>query len=212
MTRNLLALADDVFLMAHKEFSARPRLTIPVMGLASAGGLIGELFLARKVGIDVHTRELVVHDPTPPACPLLHSVLHQLIASPEHTAIRVWLEFLALTATEKVADRLVATNVVRRKRSWSGRTCLYPAIEPNENAHLQARISLSGVRGEKLDAQDAALLGIGYATGLDKFLLQDVSHANDYRDAILRALEPGMRCLISELRAAVAAVALNPSR
>jgi hypothetical protein len=73
-------------------------------------------------------------------------------------------------------------------------------------------VSLSGVRGEQLEEQDAVLLGIGYATGLDKFLLQDVSHASDYRDAILRCLTPGMRCLIGELRAAVGAVAVNPSR
>src|ERR1700743_1642557 len=103
-----LWLADEFFLIAHRDYDGRPRLNSSALALGLAGALLVALALHRKLRINPQQLERVVaNSDAPPPDATAHAVLDQLAAEPEIRQISTWLQFLAQTAPQRGAERLV---------------------------------------------------------------------------------------------------------
>src|ERR1700742_1827793 len=108
-----LWLADEFFLIAHRDYDGRPRINSSALTLGLAGALLIELALHRKIRINPQQLELIVASEAPPPDATAHAVMDQLAAEPEIMLISTWLKFLGQTSTQRVADRLVRTGLGR---------------------------------------------------------------------------------------------------
>ncbi|HEX3593077.1 MAG TPA: GPP34 family phosphoprotein [Pseudonocardiaceae bacterium] len=211
-----LWLADEFFLVAHRDYDGRPRLSSSALALGLAGALLVELALHRKLRINTQQLELVVANPdTPPPDAIAHAVMDQLAAEPEIRKISTWLQFLSQTAHQRVAERLVRTGLVQPQTSgppWR-RTVVYPPLDANEAILPAVRIRSLANSRQRLELSDALLTGLAGATGLDGFLLQDLdSDGRQFLRELLGRLPGPLMCLLAETKAEVGAAVLARRR
>ncbi len=211
-----LWLADEFFLIAHRDYDGRPRLNSSALALGLAGALLVELALHRKLRINPQQLELVVaNSDTPPPDATAHAVLDQLAAEPEIREISTWLQFLAQTAAQRVAERLVRAGLVRPQQSgppWR-RANLYPPLDANEAILPAVHIRSVAQNRQPLQLSEALLTGLAAATGLDGFLLQDLdADGRQFLREVLGRLPAPLICLLAETKAAVGAAVLARKR
>ncbi|HKN99978.1 MAG TPA: GPP34 family phosphoprotein [Pseudonocardiaceae bacterium] len=211
-----LWLADEYFLIAHRDYDGRPRLNSSALALGIAGALLIELALHRKIRINPQQLELIVANPDqPPPDATAHAIMDQLIAEPEIMSISTWLQFLGQTGTQRVADRLIRSGVVRPQLTgppWR-RTVLHPPLDANEAILPAVRIRGVASRQEPVELSDALLTGLAAATGLDSFLLQDLdADGRQFLREVIAQLPRPLMCLIAETKAAVGAAVLARRR
>jgi hypothetical protein len=210
-----LWLADEFFLIAHRDYDGKPRLNSSALTLGLAGALLIELALHRRIRINPQQLELVVANPDPPPDATAHAVLDQLIAEPEIMSIATWLKFLGQTSTQRVADRLTRTGLVRPQLAgppWK-RSVLHPPLDANEAIVPAVRIQGIAARRQPLELSDALLTGLSAATGLDSFLVQDLDgESRQFLREVISQLPRPLMCLIAETKAAVGAAVLARRR
>jgi hypothetical protein len=210
-----LWLADEFFLIAHRDYDGKPRLNSSALTLGLAGALLIELALHRRIRINPQQLELVVANPEPPPDATAHAVLDQLIAEPEIMSIATWLKFLGQTSTQRVADRLTRTGLVRPQLAgppWK-RSVLHPPLDANEAIVPAVRIQGIAARQQPLELSDALLTGLSAATGLDSFLLQDLNgESRQFLREVISQLPRPLMCLVAETKAAVGAAVLARRR
>jgi hypothetical protein len=211
-----LWLADEFYLIAHRDYDGRPRLNSSALSLGLAGALLVELALHRKLRINPQQLELIVANPdTPPPDATAHAVMDQLAAEPDIMSIATWLQFLSQTAPERVAERLVRAGLVRSQTTgppWR-RTVLYPPLDANEAILPAVRIRSVANARQRPELSDALLTGLAAATGLDGFLLQDLdADGRQFLREVLGRLPKPLMCLLAETKAAVGAAVLARRR
>lgn len=210
-----LWLADEFYLSAHRDYDGRPRLNASALTLGLAGALLAELAMHRRIRIDPQQLELAVVSAEPPPDATAHAILDQLMGEPAIRSISTWLKYLARSADQRVAERLVRARVVRQVASgpvWR-KSMLHPPMDANDALFPAVRVTGLAVRGLPIELPDALLVGLAAATGLDRFLLQDVDvtgrqHLRSEVDRLPRSLW----CLLVETKAVVGAAVLNRRR
>src|SRR5690348_2767431 len=100
-----LPVADQLYFIAHDDRYGRSRLHQRAVALGLAGALLGELVLLGH--LDVYDGGVFVVRREPPHDALDHSILSLLISQPQHRNLRTWLSYLAESAVDEVAGRLV---------------------------------------------------------------------------------------------------------
>lgn len=210
-----LWLADEFYLSAHRDYDGRPRLNAPALSLGLAGALLAELAMHRRIRVDPQSLELTVVSADPPPDATAHAVLDQLLGEPAIRSLATWLRYLGRTADQRVAERLARARIVRQTVSgpvWRKIT-LYPPMDANDAMFPSVRVTGLAVRGLPIELPDALLVGLAAATGLDRFLLQDVDAAGrqHLRSEVDRLPRP-LWCLLVETKAVVGAAVLNRRR
>ncbi len=210
-----LWLADEFYLSAHRDFDGRPRLNQSALTLGLAGALLAELAMHRRIRVDPQQLELTVVNADPPPDATAHAVLDQLLGEPAIRSISTWLRYLGRSADQRVAERLMRARVVREVVTgpmWR-KTTLHPPMDANDAMFPAARVTGLAVRGLPVELPDALLVGLAAATGLDRFLLQDVDAAGrqHLRTEVDRLPRP-LWCLLVETKAVVGAAVLNRRR
>lgn len=167
-----MLLADELFCIAHDDRTGRSRLHSRVLGLGLAAGLLGELVLCDRVEIADGGGIRVVNR-APPADVLAHATLSQLLAQSQHRDLRTWLAFLAETAVESVAGRLVLAGVWQREeRRRLGRTRVWHVpTDANVVAWRGMRLARLLTSTDVIDTPDAVLAGLVAVTGLVEVVL-----------------------------------------
>jgi Golgi phosphoprotein 3 GPP34 len=210
-----LWLADEFYLSAHRDYDGRPRLNSSALTLGLASALLAELAMHRRIRVDPQQLELTVVSNEPPPDATAHAVLDQLLGEPLIKSISTWLRYLSRTADQRVAERLVRSRIVRQVSTgpmWRKST-LHPPMDANDAMFPSVRVTGLAVRGLPIELPDALLVGLAAATGLDRFLLQDVDavgrqHLRTEVDRLPRSLW----CLLVETKAVVGAAVLNRRR
>lgn len=184
-----LLLADELFCVAHDDRTGRSRLRPRVLALGLAAGLLGELVLYRRVDVlDSGVLRVVSREAPPDA--LAHATLEQLLAQPQHRQVRTWLAFLAESAVDSVAHRLVLAGVwARVEHRRLGRTRIaHLPVDPNVAAWRAIRLGRLLASREPITVPDAVLAGLVAITGLTEIVLWQP----EYR-------EPGMARITAEV-------------
>ncbi|MFY1673169.1 GOLPH3/VPS74 family protein [Plantactinospora sp. WMMB334] len=206
-----MRFADDFWRLAHHDVTGKPRVNVRVAGLGLAAALLGELVWAGR--IDVRDGWLRLVDLTPPADVLAHTVLDQLVAQPQHTAVRIWLDFLAHDAVEQVAQRLWRTGHVRReasRRLLRSAEVRWVPVDWNVAHWPTARLSLQLRDRRPMSQADAFLACLVAVTGLDDHLLEDApATSRDYLRHLTSTLSPPLRELLTHTHVAVGEAVLS---
>lgn len=203
----MLRLADELFFIGIDDRTGSRRLSPRVFGLGLAAGLLGELLLDHKLDLSGGN---VQPSPgkTPPSDGLAHTTWEQIVAEPRTHPIPTWLAGLSRHAEQQVADRLHRSGHVdiQQVRRWGlGRpTNLYPPTDINTAYWPTARLATHLGSRRQLTWQDAALVGMVAATGLDGYVLYAAEpEAREYMRHILDHLFPHLAELVAQLRIAV---------
>lgn len=199
-----MRLADDYWWLVHDPVSGKPCLNARVAGLGLAAALLAELVFARRM--DVRHGRLWVIDPSPPEDVLAHAVLEQLVAHPQHTAVRVWLDFLCADAGTRVAERLWRAGHLRREssRGLFRRGVRWVPVDWNTACWPGARLSTWVRERRPMSQADVFLSGLAVATGLDSDMFQDLppASAESLRELISRSAPP-LHELLTQTQCAV---------
>jgi hypothetical protein len=202
-------LADELFLLAHDDVTGRPRVGPRVLGLGLAGALLGELVLCGRVTL--RRGVLVVVDARPPSDAVAHMVLDQLLREPLPHGVRDWLVFLAVSAPQRVAERLASAGLITRSRSrrpWvHGR---WVPADMNIAFAPLARLRMLVEEGRAMSAPEVSLAGLVVATGLAPIVLWSTSpHAAGYLDHAVSTLAEPLGVLVAQTQAAVGNAVLS---
>ena len=202
-------LADDLYLLAHHEITGKPHLQPRAVGLGLAGALLAELTLLGTICI--RPDEIMVTDGAPPGDGLARSVLALVLSEQERHVAQRWLLFLARTAAADVAGRLEQSGYLTRvtARRFGRGERLVPVDADCAFAPLvRVRSVLSS--SQPAAAQSAALAGLATACGLGHQLSMYLPpNARPRLDEAVGRLDPGLRDLIAQTRAAVDSALLS---
>lgn len=180
-------------------------------GLGLAAALLGELLWVRR--ISVRDGLLWVVDKTPPSDVVTHTVLEQLVAQPQHTTVRIWLDFLARDAADLVAQRLWRAGHVRRevsRRLLRADGVRWVPVDWNTAHWPTARLSIHLRDRARMTQTDVFLAGLVAATGLDEGLLQKApASSHDYLRQVIAALPAPVRELVTHTEVAVGQAVLS---
>lgn len=222
-----LRLADEFFLVAHNHDAdtIMPRLHGTGIDLGLAGALLAELVLDRRV--EITEGQVVVFDPTPPRDELAASLLRDIVMEPPHI-VRVWLEYVAHDARDKVGSRLhVAGQLaqVKSRKWWGGPAVQYRAVNAERALIPEVRLhdllarphpSLTGARisQDHKMTQDVTLAALAHATGLLSALLwyHGPHRARSQLDELKRTLPAPLLELAKQTEAAVGDAVLGRRR
>ncbi|MGI5238860.1 GOLPH3/VPS74 family protein [Dactylosporangium sp. CA-139066] len=206
-------LADDFYCVAYHERTGRSWLQSRVLGLGLAGALLGELVLFGRVCIDRGV--IAVVDDAPPPDPLVHATLAQVLTFSQHRDVRTWLAFLARTATDAVAGRLVEGRVLQRvqHRRFGRRRVSYAPRDVNVVAWRPVRLAGRLTAPDPIEAPDVVLGGLVGVTGLARVVLwqPELREAGMARlSAEVARLHPSLRDLLAHVEAALGDAVLAP--
>lgn len=180
-----------------------PRLT----GLGLAAAILGELMLAGRITVDSATGEarIAVVNSAPVADSVDQSALNHILAEPTHS-LQVWLQFLARTAHADVAARMTEAGLLNPP---SGRLLSrrQAPVDPNTALWPAGRLNLAIQRGQRLDTQDALLLGLIVVTTVARIVLWEPG--SPHVSASIAALPAPFGELIAHTKAAIGNAVLS---
>lgn len=161
-----LALPDALLLLAlDEERGTAARSAELDQGLG--GAVVLELALRQR--LDVVDGKVVVTDQEPTGDPVLDGVLARVAADRRQRTPKHWVVKASKDARRAVADRLVASGVLRREeRRVLGLfpVTSLPAGDRGPEAAVRARLDDAVLRGLAPDERTAALAALVHATGL----------------------------------------------
>jgi hypothetical protein len=168
-----LRLADDLWVIAHSDRTVR--LNEVALGLALAGGLLGELALSGH--IVMRDGIVSVRDETPPVDAACHAIAEQILAEPRRHHVRVWLKFLSHSAPEAVVGRLLRAGLiapVEQRRRLARTSVVHRPVDANQAywRSLRLRYALAGRYGPT-EWDDMFLAGLVEAAGFLPAVLND---------------------------------------
>ena len=202
-------LADDLYLMAHHEITGRPHLQPRAVGLGLAGALLAELMLLGNISI--RPDGVMAADRALPRDELARSVLRLVLSEHERHAAQRWLLFLARTAEVDVAGRLEQSGYLTRVTSWRfGRGERWVPVDADSAFAPLVRVKSVLSSSQPVTVQSAALAGLAAACGLGHQLsLYLPPKARRRLDEAVEELDPALRDLIAQTRAAVDSAVLS---
>ncbi|MBB5157936.1 GPP34 family phosphoprotein [Saccharopolyspora phatthalungensis] len=218
-----LRVADRFFLAAHTgENRLSARIDGALVALGCAGALLAELILEEEIAVTPSVR------PSGKGrCPdfLSWVILREIRQEPGHD-LRTWLEYLGLTATEKVRARLTMTDVLREvpvSAGWRGGTAAAWRFAETGASKAEEELEVLFTSSETTAGSDvitipARLAEITLAllvreTGLLRQvrLPKHIARQGDYRMESWEPRIPGpLRTLINEVAAARGQSAITP--
>jgi hypothetical protein len=202
-------LADDLYLLAHHEITGKPHLQPRAVGLGLAGALLAELMLLGTICI--RSDRVMVADRTPPGDGLARSVLGLVLSEHERYTAQRWLLFLARTAAADVAGRLEQSGYLTRVTTRRfGRGERWVPVDADCAFAPLVRVKSVLSSSQPVAVQSAALAGLAAACGLGHQLaLYLPPNARDRLEEAVGQLDPGLRDLIAQTRAAVDSALLS---
>lgn len=211
-----LRLADELFLIAHDDFSGKPKSAANLLDTALAGAALAELVLDNRLMVDGNG--VTVLDGQLRQEPVTDLILSEIMSRGNGHPARLWLVYLRdqQQICERVGNRLVSKGWVRRveSRSLSLRMSVrWPGVDPNRAAAPRVRLAGALQRVDKpLEPYAAMLAALSRAGGLTRVLSLLDSSVVERIDATRRMLPPPLRALLSAVDATVAASAVSVRR
>ena len=210
-------LAADFFLIAHDEFSGKPRISAVLLACGLAGAQLAELVMDGR--IIVESGRLLATDARGDGGDEVGTYVVETIRQQSSThSVRVWVETLVEMLPELVARQLIVDGVVRREEG--GRQLMrrrpdrFPATDLLAAARPRLRLEHMLRTPQEFDLSGAVLAVLVGVLGVEPTLDPNIDRA-DTRELIdrLRTHMPSdLQNLIEGVEAAVAAASLTVRR
>lgn len=206
-------LGDDLFLIAHDDYTGKAAASPKTLDPALAGALLGELALDGRIA--VANGQVYIADGRAWQEPVADRTLSEIIHRGDGHSVRTWVRFLAPRIPQQIGERLVDAGVLRREnaRRLNLRTTVrWPGIDRNRAAVPRAVLTAILERTtDPLDTRTAMLAALVRSGGVLRVLnVADRSVAERIATA-RRLLPPGLRDLLDGVDATIAASAV-PAR
>ena len=107
-------LAEQFFLISHDETSGRPLVSIERVECGLVGAMFGELIIDGRLGIKDGL--IVVLDKEPVGGGLSDSLVNTVDQQSTEHPVRTWTRELGPDAYRLMAERLIASGLLRRER------------------------------------------------------------------------------------------------
>ena len=210
-------LAADFFLIAHDEFSGKPRISALLLACGLAGAQLAELVTDGR--IIVESGRLLATDAGGDDNDEVGAYMVETIQQQSSThSVRVWVETFAEMLPELIARQLVGEGVVRREEG--GRQLMrrrpdrYPATDLLAAARPRLRLEHMLRTPQEFDLSGAVLAVLVGALGIESILDPELDRATA-RELIGRLrtrLPADLRDLIEGTEATAAAISLGTRR
>jgi Golgi phosphoprotein 3 (GPP34) len=190
-----IRIADDFFLIAHRDRDGKPLLPGRVMGLALASAALCELALVNR--ITLHEGAVVVVSDDDPGDELRRALLQQLLSQPNPLPLRDWLAYLASSVTVAVGERLARAGTVEARKGLRG--WRFVPVD-SANAFFRAgRLAVVLDNGGQLSPAQSVLVGLIHAAGLlEQLPCVDPAPVRGRVTAIMQGLKWPLAGLIAE--------------
>lgn len=214
--RPRLPLADALLLIAHDRYTGKPKVRELAIGYGLGAALLCELIVQHERVVITHTHEIKIVDFKPPSDPLAFTLLDQIRNERTITLVRLWLDYLAQNAYERIGDRMsrsvppVATPVEVRQGFLRKKVTVYLPVEPTTPDWPIVHIQTLVTRGQVLQISDALLAALIGVVGLDGELQEDWTDADTrYLKKCIARLPSSLGFLLAETAAAIGAAVLS---
>ena len=195
-----LRIADDLFMIAHRDWDGRPLLPVRVMGLSMAGAMLCELALLRCVG--VRDGAVLARGSAAPIEEVAQSVLTQLLAQAESLPVKDWLAYLASDMADAVGQRLLNAGVVQVHKRW--RSVRFVPVDSTAAFFTAGKLAVTLDNGKAFGPAQSALIGLVQAAGLLGHLpCADPAAARSRATAVTESLAWPLDGLVAETAAAI---------
>lgn len=202
-------LADDLFLIAHDDYSGKAAAPPRTLDPALAGALLGELALDGR--ITIANGQVFLADDRPRQDPVADRILNEVVQRGDGHAARAWVRFLAPRVRHQVGERLVNAGTVRRDRARRlnlRTTVRWPGVDPNRVAVPRVVLTTLLERtDEPLDTRTAMLAVLVRSGGVLRVLNLSSRSVAERIAVGRRTLPVGLRELLDGVDAAVATTA-----
>lgn len=146
--------------------------------LAMAGGILAELMLSGRVGVEEVGKKkmLVATDPSPLGSPLLDECLSRVVSAKRRATPATWISSFSQTKhlRDRTAERLQHLGLLRREEGrvlWVFPTVRYPTANPAPERRLMEGLR-EALEGEgEVDARMAILLALTHSSGILRHVL-----------------------------------------
>jgi hypothetical protein len=210
-------LAADFFLIAHDEFSGKPRISAVLLACGLAGAQLAELVMDGR--IIVESGRLLATDARDDGGDEVGTYVVQTIGQQSSThSVRVWVETLAEMLPELVARQLIVDGVVRREEG--GRQLMrrrpdrFPATDLLAAARPRLRLEHMLRTPQEFDLSGAVLAVLVGVLGVEPTLDPNIDRAEtrELIDRLRTHMPSDLQNLIDGVEAAVAAASLTVRR
>ena len=169
-------LAEQFFLISHDEISGRPLVSIERVECGLVGAMFGELIIDGRLGIK--DGFIVVLDREPIDGDLADSLVNTVDRQATDHHVRTWARELAPDAYRIIAERLIASGILRRERgrklfSYLGER--YPAVDLYDVARPRLMLNHVLHNREEIDLNHALLAALLSVVGVESIFGQDMS-------------------------------------
>ncbi|MGH8793150.1 MAG: GOLPH3/VPS74 family protein [Stackebrandtia sp.] len=205
-----MLLADDCWLVAHDATTGRALLPPRLLGVAAAAGLLAELLHSRVIAIS--SNRPVVVSRTPPPDQLQRTTAEQLAR--EKHPIETWLRYLARSADQDVAHRLIERGLIeeRQTRSFLGKTKHhYVPTNSSDASWPGIRVASLLTKNQPVEFYDQLIIGWIDASGLTRHVLWDdpEHHGRRYLEHVVSYLPAEFRGLFAKTNAIMNEIMLS---
>jgi hypothetical protein len=210
-------LAADFFLIAHDEFSGKPRISAVLLACGLAGAQLAELVMDGR--IIVESGRLLATDARGDGGDEVGTYVVETIRQQSSThSVRVWVETLVEMLPELVARQLIVDGVVRREEG--GRQLMrrrpdrFPATDLLAAARPRLRLEHMLRTPQEFDLSGAVLAVLVGVLGVEPTLDPNIDRAEtrELIDRLRTHMPSDLQNLIEGVEAAVAAASLTVRR
>ncbi|GHJ49078.1 hypothetical protein Cs7R123_64200 [Catellatospora sp. TT07R-123] len=207
-----LALADELFLIGHDEYSGKTKINNDVLSCGLAAAALAELVLGGTLVIE--SGRVAAWTARQNGDAVNDQVVAELQRVGTGHPVQNWIQHLRTDIKEVVAHRLGLRGVVRREtaRSLTGRTQIrYPATDPTEATRSVVRLGfLLGRPSETLDTPASLLCSLTTAIGVSIVVPMLSNPATrDRLEQVRTGMPQDLRDLVKGVESAIATVALQ---
>jgi hypothetical protein len=169
-------LAEQFFLISHDEISGRPLVSIERVECGLVGAMFGELIIGGRLGIK--DGFIVVLDREPIDGDLSDSLVNTVDRQATDHRVRTWARELAPDAYRIIAERLIASGILRRERGrklFSHLGERYPAVDLYDVARPRLMLNHVLHNREEIDLNHALLAALLSVVGVESIFGQGMS-------------------------------------
>ncbi len=209
----MIAIADQLFLVAHDEYNGRTRVHEDMLGLALGAALMVELmFPPEQIQLVGGSVLLVSHHSPPPVEPLQHRAINLMRRERRPQSIANWLKVLGFDARDQVAGRLADAGLVikdNERRILRSPVVVYRATSPEWAAYAATRLHRA-LHEEPMYTVDAMLAALVACVGLLGHVTFACNQPHPSGELLAARLPQPLLSLLNHTRAAIAESALSP--
>lgn len=208
-------LAEQFFLISHDEISGRPLVSIGRIECGLVGAMFGELIIDGRLGI--RDGLVVVLDKEPVDGGLSDSLVNTVDQQSSDHRVRAWARELGPDAYRIVAERLIASGVLRRERGrklFSHPGERYPAVDVYDVSRPRLMLNHVLYNREEMDLNHAVLAALVSVVGLQSILEHDTSRQalRILVNSLINAMPAQLQELIEGIDETVASISMTTYR